>query len=288
MRTVNVLACLASLTIASGPGGANHGGPCPSGLDPDSDGDGVGDALDLFPCDPDADHDLMPDGYELKLDLNPYVAADAVLDLDGDGLRAWEEYCWPMTPGVCADRTRLTHASRGDAPDGVYWGGSDPWDPLSPNAAPAGYLIGLDEYGTARGHLAPGASADLRFRDVNGDCSYLGLFGDPGLRTAGTVRLALAAPDGLAAQVVLHHATLRVDVVVTDPRTGATLASDVLPGRVKHVPVLYDGCAGFDVRLVARAVPRWGAYFDLGANCVVVALHCHALRTVVPPADARV
>ena len=69
-------------------------------LDPnesaDSDGDGVGDNADFFPNSAeyslDSDLDQMPDAWERKYGLNPTDASDAVLDHDGDGLTALEEY----------------------------------------------------------------------------------------------------------------------------------------------------------------------------------------------------
>ena len=69
-------------------------------LDPnessDSDGDGVGDNADFFPISAeytlDSDLDQMPDAWERKYGLNPTDASDAVMDHDGDGLTALEEY----------------------------------------------------------------------------------------------------------------------------------------------------------------------------------------------------
>ena len=75
----------------------------------DSDGDGVPDAVDEFPDDPqewldndgdgfgdnqdpDDDEDGMPDSYEELNGLNPYNDEDAMLDKDMDGLTNSEEY----------------------------------------------------------------------------------------------------------------------------------------------------------------------------------------------------
>ena len=62
----------------------------------DSDGDGIGDNADFFPNSAeyslDSDLDQMPDAWERKYGLNPTNASDAVLDHDGDGLSALEEY----------------------------------------------------------------------------------------------------------------------------------------------------------------------------------------------------
>ena len=62
----------------------------------DSDGDGLGDNADFFPNSSeyflDSDLDQMPDAWERKYGLNPTDASDAVMDHDGDGLTALEEY----------------------------------------------------------------------------------------------------------------------------------------------------------------------------------------------------
>lgn len=75
----------------------------------DADGDGVSDVNDAFPHDPtetidsdadaignnadaDDDNDQMPDTYELANGLNPLDSADAMGDLDNDGLSNLDEY----------------------------------------------------------------------------------------------------------------------------------------------------------------------------------------------------
>jgi hypothetical protein len=78
-------------------------------LDPDSDGDGVQDAQDVFPndpaewldtdsdgtgdnADPDDDGDGMPDAWELQVGLDPLSAADRTQDPDQDGQSNLAEY----------------------------------------------------------------------------------------------------------------------------------------------------------------------------------------------------
>ena len=62
----------------------------------DTDGDGVGDNSDAFPEDPDGsedtDGDGMPDSWESDNGLDPEDGNDAVSDADGDGLTGLEEY----------------------------------------------------------------------------------------------------------------------------------------------------------------------------------------------------
>lgn len=53
----------------------------------DFDGDGIGDA-----CDSDIDNDGIPNSYETAHGLDPYNAADALLDPDNDGLNNLAEY----------------------------------------------------------------------------------------------------------------------------------------------------------------------------------------------------
>jgi hypothetical protein len=64
--------------------------------DPDADGDGLSDSLEVLDgCpnrfDPDSDDDGIKDGKEITYELNPCNAADAVTDTDGDGLTASAE-----------------------------------------------------------------------------------------------------------------------------------------------------------------------------------------------------
>ncbi|MCF6325026.1 MAG: GDSL-type esterase/lipase family protein [Gammaproteobacteria bacterium] len=87
------------------------------GQAPDSDGDGVPDAQDLFPSDPtewadydmdgignngdlDDDNDGMPDSWEVQYGFNPLDAADAILDADGDGTTNLDEYLAGTIPRV--------------------------------------------------------------------------------------------------------------------------------------------------------------------------------------------
>ena len=61
----------------------------------DFDGDGLSDAVDV-----DDDNDLVPDAVEILWGMNPMDPADAILDLDGDGLSAQLEYATGGQPGV--------------------------------------------------------------------------------------------------------------------------------------------------------------------------------------------
>lgn len=82
---------------------------------PDADKDGVADARDAFPINPDeyvdtdgdgvgnsadadADNDTLPNQYELTVGLNPINAADAALDQDKDGLTNLKEYQLGTSP----------------------------------------------------------------------------------------------------------------------------------------------------------------------------------------------
>ncbi|MCK5890000.1 MAG: hypothetical protein KAG19_08655 [Methylococcales bacterium] len=59
----------------------------------DADDDGIPDELD-----PDDDNDSLPDTWEIANGLNPYNAADAVLDNDGDGLNNKQEFSAKTDP----------------------------------------------------------------------------------------------------------------------------------------------------------------------------------------------
>ena len=66
--------------------------------DSDDDGDGVLDANDQYPLNrkysKDTDSDGLPDKYEEVTGLNKYLAADASMDADGDGLSATVEFTY--------------------------------------------------------------------------------------------------------------------------------------------------------------------------------------------------
>ncbi len=69
---------------------------CPSLANPgqdDHDNDGLGTA-----CDSDDDNDTMPDSWENSYGLNPFDAADALLDPDGDTLTNLQEYQQGSSP----------------------------------------------------------------------------------------------------------------------------------------------------------------------------------------------
>lgn len=59
----------------------------------DFDNDGIPNDVD-----PDDDNDGMSDSYEIKHGLNPFYAADAGLDLDGDGLTNLQESAYGTNP----------------------------------------------------------------------------------------------------------------------------------------------------------------------------------------------
>jgi len=58
----------------------------------DLDVDGVVDAGETDPCNPDSDYDQMPDGWEKSYGLDPLNLADAVPDNDTDNRRNLDEY----------------------------------------------------------------------------------------------------------------------------------------------------------------------------------------------------
>ena len=73
----------------------------------DSDGDGVGDNEDRFPNMPeyskDSDMDLIPDLWEIKYALDPLDSSDALIDHDGDGFNALEEFERGSVPFMALD-----------------------------------------------------------------------------------------------------------------------------------------------------------------------------------------
>ena len=73
----------------------------------DSDGDGVGDNEDRFPNMPeyskDSDMDLIPDLWEIKYALAPLDSSDALIDHDGDGFNALEEFERGSVPFMALD-----------------------------------------------------------------------------------------------------------------------------------------------------------------------------------------
>ena len=58
----------------------------------DSNHDGILDAVETDPCNPDTDGDAMSDGWEVLYGLNPLDSSDADMDSDGDGLSNMDEF----------------------------------------------------------------------------------------------------------------------------------------------------------------------------------------------------
>ena len=73
----------------------------------DFDGDGLPDDVD-----PDDDNDGMPDDWETMFGLNPFNAADAAGNLDGDQLSNLEEYIANTNPTLPGDELRITNLVR--------------------------------------------------------------------------------------------------------------------------------------------------------------------------------
>ncbi len=71
-----------------------------TGGDPDQDGLTNVREYDnnTNPLDSDSDNDGMPDGFEVKYNLDPLSAADAIMDADGDGLNNISEYVQNTSP----------------------------------------------------------------------------------------------------------------------------------------------------------------------------------------------
>lgn len=80
------------------------------------------------PRDADTDRDLLPDGHEVGLGLDPTDPADGFGDVDGDGLGRGEEYLI----GTRHDRADTDGDGIGDGAE--IAAGSDPLDPASPGS----------------------------------------------------------------------------------------------------------------------------------------------------------
>jgi hypothetical protein len=74
----------------------------------DPDGDGLANMEDT-----DSDNDGLPDAWESPNGLNPYSAADALLDKDGDGWTNRDEWIAGTDPGVAASRFTMEIAPEG-------------------------------------------------------------------------------------------------------------------------------------------------------------------------------
>ncbi len=93
----------------------------------DADGDGLNDLADL-----DDDNDGLPDTWELAHGLDPFDAADALADLDGDGISNLAEYLagtnvagWPPVAAADAYETLVGGALTVDAASGVLVNDND-------------------------------------------------------------------------------------------------------------------------------------------------------------------
>jgi hypothetical protein len=98
----------------------------------------------------DADHDGMPDAWELSRGLNPNNAADRNTDRDGDGYTNLEEYInWLCTPTARADMNRNCVIDLGDfAVFAAAWNshpGDANWNPYCDIARPANAAVDTND-----------------------------------------------------------------------------------------------------------------------------------------------
>ncbi|MCF6239028.1 MAG: hypothetical protein L3J79_09535, partial [Candidatus Marinimicrobia bacterium] len=94
-------------------------GSDPNNVDTDGDGLSDGDEVNIHGTDPtkaDSDNDGLPDGWEVDNGLDPVDAADAVLDVDNDGLNSLQEY----TAGTDPDNSDTDADGLSDAWEVMY------------------------------------------------------------------------------------------------------------------------------------------------------------------------
>jgi len=63
---------------------------------------------------PDVDGDHIPDGWETQHGFNPTNSADALIDSDGDGMTAWQEYTAGTDPRDNTSYLKLEAARNGN------------------------------------------------------------------------------------------------------------------------------------------------------------------------------
>lgn len=144
----------------------------------DSDGDGLfdfmEDAIGTSPVNPDTDGDGMPDGWEVKYNLNPKNQTDATADTDLDGISNLNEFLSGKNPIVAED------ADGDGVPDYIeikliYRKPSGDWgyfDPNKPDTDDNGTPDGQEDYDkdglTTLQEIAAGTDPNKSDTDADG------------------------------------------------------------------------------------------------------------------------
>ncbi len=172
-------------------------------FDPDSDDDGLFDGAEVNthgtdPLNADTDGDLMPDGFEVANGLDPLDPADALLDIDGDGLTNGDEFAGGTDPlnvdtdgdglgdgdevTVFLTDPLLRDTDGGGVSDGTEFtfDGTDPLDPTD-DVAP----IQLSDSGTSDSGQPDAV--------VDGDGNLHAVWRDEGV---GSIVYKMISPDG--------------------------------------------------------------------------------------------